>query len=344
MADQNPPLKLWQVPLVPLSFLYAAAVRVRNAYYRRVPSAVRRVGVPVISVGNLTVGGTGKTPLTIELARRLRGLGHRPAILTRGYAARVGEPADEVREFALAIPEVPVVVGADRVAGAERARTQHGVDCLVLDDGFQHRRLHRDLDIVVVDALEPWGGGRMLPAGRLREPLSGLRRADWFVISRANQVEPEAVAGVVATLERYAPAAPIIKAEVLPGALVDVEGRELEPAALAGRRVLPVCGLGNPRTFVNLVVQTFGDACPPMIYPDHHRYGPDDVEAILAAAHRHGADAVVTTRKDWVKLHVCWSWAVAGGAVGLYRLDVSVALADPQNVDARLARLFEERR
>ena len=146
-----------------------------NRYCDTFAFATHAARLPVISVGNISVGGTGKTPLVIEIVRRLRASGRRPAILTRGYAAKRGQTADEVLEYALAVPETPVVVNPDRTAGAETARLEYGADCVVLDDGFQHRWLRRDLDIVVIDALDPWGGERLLPEGRLREPLHNWR-------------------------------------------------------------------------------------------------------------------------------------------------------------------------
>ncbi len=157
--------------LTPLSMVYAAGVGIRNLYYERARGAVHRAAIPVISIGNLTAGGTGKTPFVVEVVRRLRALERNPVILTRGYAAAPGETADEVLEFRETLPGVAVVVDPDRVRGAETAHEQHGADCVVLDDGFQHRRLGRDLDIVVIDTLDPWGGGLILPAGRLREPV-----------------------------------------------------------------------------------------------------------------------------------------------------------------------------
>jgi tetraacyldisaccharide 4'-kinase len=157
---------------MPLSHLYAAMMTWRNRRYDE-PGAALSAGVPVISVGNLTVGGTGKTPLVMEIVRKLVAAGRRPAILTRGYHARRGETADEVQEYAAELPDVPVVVDADRVAGAATAQAVHAADCCVLDDGFQHRRLARDLDVVLIDALRPWGGGRGAAGGA--PPRAGCR-------------------------------------------------------------------------------------------------------------------------------------------------------------------------
>lgn len=325
--------------LTPLSGIYGGVVCGRNLYYDRVPLAVQYAGGPVISVGNLTAGGTGKTPMVIETVRRLQALGRHPAILTRGYGAGAEQIADEVLEFQDALPDVPVVVSPDRVAGAATAQRDHAADCLVLDDGFQHRRLARNLDIVLIDALHPWGGGWLLPAGRLREPLSSLRRAGLFVITRVNQVEPAAVERIVARLRRRGGDQPILRAAIEADALVRRDGRRTAPGELAGRRVLGVCGIGNPRTFQQLVSALVGRECRSLVFGDHHRYAAADVGAICAAAQRTAAELVVTTRKDWVKLVPLWPAA----ARELLRLDVRLVLQEPtEHFDARLRQSLEK--
>jgi tetraacyldisaccharide 4'-kinase len=325
--------------LLPLSGLYGAAIYARNAYYDRVSGAVRQAGVPVISVGNITVGGTGKTPFVIHVVERLVALGRRPAILTRGYKGSAAVLADEVVEFHESLPQTPVVVNPDRVVGSARACAEHGADCLVLDDGFQHRRLARDLDIVLIDALDPWGGNMLLPAGRLREPLGGLRRADVLVLTRVNQVsraEAEALAGDL----RARFGKPVLMSYVESVALVAREGARTAAATLAGRSVLPVCGLGNPRTFVDLVHTLTRAVAPPVLFGDHAVYGPQRVRAILEAARRSGAEWVVTTRKDWVKLHGLWP----DTAVPLVRLDIALSMKmGTADLDDHLQRALEKR-
>lgn len=323
----------WRWALLPMSGLYGALVRARNWRFDHHPGATRRARVPVISVGNLSVGGTGKTPMVIEIVRRLREWGRRPAILTRGYRAPRGQTADEVLEFREALPDVQVVVNPDRVAGATEAVARHGAESLVLDDGFQHRRLARDLDIVLIDALNPWGGGHVLPAGRLREPCSGLRRADVFVVTRANQAAAAAVQMVEEWLRHFGDQ-PILRANVEAGAIIDMDGASLTPAALTGRTVLAACGLGNPRTFVHLVEQFTERRCALASFDDHHYYRPTDVTRLQHAARRAGADVVVTTRKDWVKLAPLWP---AAGPT-LWRLDVRLVLPAADELDARLRR------
>jgi len=326
--------------LAPLSAAYAGVIRARNLYYDRVDSSVRHAELPVISVGNITVGGTGKTPLVIEVVRRLRETGRRPAVLTRGYKAEAGKTADEVKEFEAEWPGVPVIVNPDRVAGARTARDGGEVDCLVLDDGFQHRRLARDLDIVLIDALSPWGGGKVLPGGRLREPLRSLRRADIFVLTRVNQVEPAVLKGIRAGLRRWGRDKPVCEAAVRPVRLALRDGREMSPAEIGGRSVLLVSGIGNPATFEKLVVSLGPKLCAPhAIFADHHRFTQADAAGLAAEAAAAQADLVVTTRKDWVKLASLWP----DDAADLARLDVELALvAGADEFEARLQRALEK--
>ena len=326
--------------LQPASFLYSRIVRARNRYYDRVPSATHRVALPVISVGNITVGGTGKTPMVIEIARRLIDSGRRPAILTRGYKAAPHESPDEVLEFQTALPDVPVVVDADRVAGAETACQTANVDCLLLDDGFQHRRLARDLDIVLIDALDPWGGGALLPTGRLREPLTCLRRADVFVLTRVNQTNDAAVERICGKLAQYAPDKSILRAAVEVDALVGTDERRVLPNDLRGHPVVAACGIGNPETFRRLAA-SLADVRKTVTFADHRRYTLRDIERIQAAARKANVDQVVTTRKDWGKLAPLWP--VHGPS--LVRLDVRLSLHGAvEELDARLHQTLEERR
>jgi tetraacyldisaccharide 4'-kinase len=331
--------------LAPLSVLYGWAIRARNARFDRSPRASHPADLPVISIGNITVGGTGKTPLVIETVRRLQRLGRRPAILTRGYGAAAGQIPDEAKEFSDALPNVPVVIDPDRVAAAATARADLAADCVVVDDGFQHRRLRRDLDVVVIDALDPWGGGWVLPAGRLREPLSSLARADLFIVSRANQVAPSVMSQIESVLARRAPRARVCRATVEPESIVYHDARIEDAEALAYHCVLPVCGLGNPTTFQRLVETLAGRVCPPIVFRDHQRYTPRHVRRVTRAAERRGADLVVTTRKDWVKLAPLWSRCAVSAAPELVRLDVRLALQDDEDLfDSRLRRAVEERR
>ncbi|HMQ16529.1 MAG TPA: tetraacyldisaccharide 4'-kinase [Phycisphaerae bacterium] len=297
----------WLMPLLaPAAALYGSVIRLRNRRYDGGRAEVRRAAVPVVSVGNVTVGGTGKTPLVITLLHRLRELNCKPAVLTRGYGGWRPHQADEVREIVEAGCGA-VVADPDRVRGAQVAVARHHADVLVLDDGFQHRRLARELDIVVIDALDPWGGGRLLPAGRLREPLAGLRRAGLIVISRSNLAPGPAVAGIQARLREICVAAPVVTARVEAVAVEHEGGVSEPPELLRGRRVLAVCGLGNPGSFVRLVESLGAEMTGVCEFADHHRYNRSDATRIARRASHDRAETVLTTGKDWVKLAPLWS-------------------------------------
>ena len=304
-----------EVLLLPLAPLYAAAVKLRAAAYRRGALTSTRATVPVISVGNLTFGGTGKTPMVAALVRDLVARGRRPAVLTRGYGRRgraaltllgpdAGVPAeiagDEPLVLSAALPGVPVVVDSNRVRGAARA-VAGGSDVVVLDDGFQHLALERDLDIVLVDAGDPWGGGRMPPRGRLREPLEALRRASAVVVTKLPVDGWEAVlAEIGARVEQLAPGLPVMGARLRPSGLSSPDGVE-EPSVLNGRRVLAFAGLARPEGFLDTLEELGAELAGFLPFRDHHRYSDAEVARLIEEARR--LDALpVTTAKDGVKL------------------------------------------
>ena len=288
-----------------MGWLYGAVLALRNWYYDRVGG--RRAGVPVVSIGNITVGGSGKTPMAIWAVERLHGMGRRPAIVMRGYKGSAVSPGDEVRMLRARLPEVPVVANPDRLAGAAEA-ARRGADVVVLDDGFQHRRLGSDLELVLIDATCPFGYGRVLPAGLLREPLAGLRRADLIVLTRADQVSPAAIEAIAAELHRRAPDAPVIRATHDPVGLVGDVGAGEVASPASGRPVLAFSGIGNPGAFERTLRSTGLEVREALRFADHHRYGPADVERICALAKRAESDMIVTTEKDLVKLPAGVEW------------------------------------
>jgi 3-deoxy-D-manno-octulosonic-acid transferase len=276
---------------------------------------MKRLDVPVVSVGNLTMGGTGKTPCVLWLARHLAARGHKPGILTRGYgrsssesqlALAPGDPVraehcgDEPRIFVRA-GVAPVGVGADRVAAGRLLRNRFLSDVVLLDDGFQHRRLARDVDIVLLDALDPFGGGNVFPLGRLREPLASLERADIVVITRsdlagtANMVE-----GAVA---RWNPKASVFRACVAPEAWVDHRTGAEHPIGTAPlRSVGAFCGLGNPHSFLRTLRRLGIELQDWIEFEDHHRYRPHELRRLAAQFLASGAEALLTTEKDTMNL------------------------------------------
>ncbi|MFO0827007.1 MAG: tetraacyldisaccharide 4'-kinase [Phycisphaerales bacterium] len=290
------------VALRPASWTFGAAVALRNARFDR-GAGVRRLPIPVISIGNLTVGGTGKTPMVAHVVDLLRRAGHRPAIAMRGYAARPGETSDEAREYAVAVPGTSVIADPDRYAAVSRflAQRPDAIDCAVLDDGFQHRALARDLDVVLVDATRPALDGPLLPAGWLREPASGLRRASAVVVTRADRVD-EALARRIAELHGRPPIAWCRHA--WRGVSVHARGA-VEPhdvAWLRGKRVLGVFGVGNPSSVRAEFERAGATVVVDAAVGDHARHSARDLARWAARVRGEGLDAIVTTRKDWSKL------------------------------------------
>jgi tetraacyldisaccharide 4'-kinase len=286
------------------SWAYGLAVWARNACYARGWWRGERVPVPVVSVGNLTVGGTGKTPCVEYVADFYRRRERRVAILSRGYGS-TGGANDEALVLEENLPDVPHLQGPDRVALARAAVEELESEVLVLDDGFQHRRLARDLDLVLIDATDPWGPGPLLPRGLLREPPSGLRRAHAVVLTRTDQAAPEARAGLEARVARLAPGVPVIESVHRPEGLVNAGGTTAPLELLRGRPVIAFCGLGSPEAFRRTLLGLGARIVDFRTYADHHAYTRADVEALDAwAAGQDDEVIVATTQKDLVKVRL----------------------------------------
>jgi tetraacyldisaccharide 4'-kinase len=283
--------------------VYSMAMRGRNAMFNA-GIGVRRLARPVVGVGNLTTGGTGKTPVAAWLCERLREAGHRPAVLMRGYKARAGEAGDEQAMLRQLLgPGAIVHVDSNRHAGGLAVLREHpDVSVFVLDDGFQHRRLARDFDLVLIDAVNPFGYGRVLPRGMLREPLSGLGRADALLITRADLVSEVDVGPIVARVRQYNAQAPIYRCAAKHSGLRGRTGEALPMDYLKGRRFLAFAGIGNPAALERQLRSNPGQLAGARWFGDHHHYSHGDLEALLEAARQTGADVVLTTAKDWVKV------------------------------------------
>jgi tetraacyldisaccharide 4'-kinase len=288
-------LRLAEIP-------YAAAMRVRNRLYDWGVFGAFRPPLAVVSVGNLSLGGTGKTPLVEWIARRLTGAGVPLAVISRGYGASRGRPNDEALELARKLPGVLHVQNPDRVAAARQVMAGGECQTIVLDDAFQHRRIARDLDIVLLDALEPFGFDHVFPRGTLREPLAGLRRADVVVLSRADMIGSAERAEIRARVAHYAPQAAWVEACHAPRTLVSATGREQAAAALAGRPVAAFCGIGNPAGFRHTLKSCACRVVALKEFPDHYAYAPPDLERLAQWAEGLDVAAVVCTEKDLVKI------------------------------------------
>ncbi|MEI8072348.1 MAG: tetraacyldisaccharide 4'-kinase [Planctomycetota bacterium] len=314
---------------------YALAMTVRNAAYDARWLAISSGTVPIVSVGNLTLGGTGKTPLVAWLARAFCRQGLRPAIVSRGYGARRGQASDEAAELGILLPDVPHSANPDRVAAA-RTAVAGGAEVIVLDDGFQHRRLARDIDIVAVDATDPFGCGYIFPRGLLREPLAGLARADAVVLTRAGLVEPARRREIRDLLNKACcgKLPPIwIEASHRPTTMRTASGGYGSLENIRGQRVAAFAGIGNPAAF-RAMLETLGARIVVFHpFPDHHIYSSGDMASLARLASDARADIVVTTLKDLVKVQTD-----SLGDIPLAAIEISLEiLSDASVLDALLA-------
>ena len=306
--------------MMPLRVVYGAITRARLAAYRTGLFSVSTLDAPVISVGNLTTGGTGKTPLVEWVCRAF--VDHikndaKVCVLTRGYGRT--NPQEQVlvsdgtniltderqagdEPFLLArnlLGVAAVLANADRVAAGQWAIASLGARAFVLDDGFQHLRLARDLDIVTIDATNPWGDGGLLPHGRLREEVTGLSRADCIVITRSEQVES---LNYLESSLRKLSSAPIFTSRMVTSALRTMQHAPIDKGALSGATVGAFCGIGNPASFFNHLQREDFRLAFTQAFSDHHVYKQAELDTLVDRAKAAGATALITTAKDAVKL------------------------------------------
>jgi len=334
--------------LPPLSAIYSAVTRARITGYRRGWFSVSKLSAPVISIGNLTTGGTGKTPLVewvcIAVARET---GKRACVLTRGYGranpqsqvvvsdgnkllASEREAGDEPYLLASNLIGIAAVVcNPDRAAAGEWAIKNLGSEVFVLDDGFQHLRLSRDLDIVTIDATNPWGGGSLLPYGRLREPRAGLSRADCIVVTRTEQVED--MVSLSESVQRLAGAIPVFTSRMMTSGIRGLNGESVSNESLLAQPVAAFCGVGNPESFFNQLRREGYSPVFTRAFADHHDYNQADLNRLIKEAKDHGASALVTTAKDALKL------ASLEIELPCYVLEIKISIAD----DARLVKMIQ---
>ena len=334
LAKRGGVVELLRLP----SALFSAVARLRGLLYDKGLLPSTRVEVPVVCVGNISAGGTGKTPMVVWLAKRLQGSGHRPGILSRGYGKSgvSGAESDEARLYAELLGDLPRVAMADRVEGVGRL-VELGAGLVLMDDGFQHRRLARDLDLVLVDATRPWGlppasPGAIpvrasLPRGLLRESPAALGRAAAIVITRCDQVTAADLANLEAELQNYAPLVPRLLAKTAPSSLeplfpeLENEPTTAAPESLAGKRVELLSAIGNPGSFEAGIESLGAVLCGHLRFPDHHEFVAEDVANLGEAG-----TLVVVTAKDAVKLRGLGREAFAKARAGVVVLHIDFVL------------------
>jgi len=314
---------------------YSIAVRLRNFLYSNGWLKAHRANAIVLNVGNITVGGTGKTPLVVWLCKEIISdskfqiSNSQCAILTRGYKAardsrhktqdsrRKTQEArlkrqdtrgktqiyrDEPAILAENCPEVKVIVNPDRVAAAAEAINKFGAKVLIMDDGFQHRRLVRDLDIITIDGTQPFGYGKMLPAGLLREPVTSLKRAGAVVITRCDQITETELKQIEKKLGLINPDMIIARSIHAPAYVKSADNKEISLEQLKNKKVFAFCGIGNPEAFLNTIKQLGANLVGSKFYNDHHHYTNDCLADIYEQAGDLKADLILTTQKDWTKI------------------------------------------
>jgi tetraacyldisaccharide 4'-kinase len=285
---------------------------------------VRVLPCPVISIGNIEVGGTGKTPMTIALARLIKQWGYQPAVISRGYkgiGSKTGavvsdghmilldakQAGDEPFLMAVSLDRVPVVIGSDRYSAGQLAIERFRPDVLLLDDGFQHLRLHRDLDVVLLDAVRPFGNGYLLPRGRLREPVRGLARSHAVVLTRSGQKEPSycrALGQILSPRPLFRARHRIYVHRLVPAGepVHQSSHRSLSNNSLAGREIFAFSGLARNEAFHASLTDLGSILTGSLGFDDHHRYDRGDLHRIVETAHRASCRCLVTTEKDVVKI------------------------------------------
>jgi tetraacyldisaccharide 4'-kinase len=344
--------KLTRALLWAPSRLYELSVRLRVAAYETEYLHTKRLDSIVISVGNLTLGGAGKTPMVQYIARYLKSEDHRVAILTRGYARKSSgmrvlnnpvkpseasksylEFGDEPLMLARAMPEVPIIVNKDRHDAGRKAEQSFGADVLLLDDGYQHLSLARDLNILLIDATDTFGGFEMPPFGRLREPLYGLKRADAVIITRADRAFDEAQTRAI--IKQFCgDSIPVMYFYSGITALRHLAtGEPYEVKNFAGWNVAVACGIGNPQAFADDILQVGINIVNEQFFRDHHAFTQADLDEITRSAKQAGAEAILTTEKDAVRLE-----GLTHGDIPLYAAQVEIQSDDEVRLKSLLLR------
>jgi tetraacyldisaccharide 4'-kinase len=335
--------------------LYEIAVRLRVAAYETHYRKPKRLDATVIGIGNITLGGTGKTPMVAYIARYIKSEEHSVAILTRGYGRKssgmlklntprefstndqpdksYSEFGDEPLMLARALPDIPIVINKDRFDGGRWAIDTLGAEALVLDDAYQHLALARDLNILLIDATDPFGGFEMVPFGRLREPLYGIKRADLVIITRADKPFDQAQTNAI--IKHFCGnKVPVMYAYSSITSLRHIETSEnYETDQFTGWNAALLCGIGNPHAFADDILQLGINIVSENFFPDHHAFTQQDLDRVTQAAQEAGADLIVTTEKDAVRLE-----GMKHGVVPVYAAQLEIQSEDEVRLKSLLLR------
>lgn len=308
-----------------LSLPYGAVVRLRSLAYRLGLLRSYLPSIPVVSIGNITTGGVGKTPFVQTVVDWLTAAGRAAVVLSRGYKGH-GGANDEALLLKENLPTTPHLQNPDRVAAVAQIAEQRLGDVVVLDDGFQHRRLGRTVDIALIDATDSFGGDRLLPAGFLREPVSALARADAVVLTRVGLITESERTSIRGRVESVAPKAVWAEVDFQPVAWSQFGATPKPIGLLAGKKALAFCAIGNPNAFRTTLERLGVVVCDLEIHPDHHWYAEEDLAHLGKRAQELGADALVATQKDVVKIPVP---SLAG--IPLYSLKIATRFRSGEN-------------
>lgn len=339
MYDEGPGNIVMETFMYKLSLLYGTILKFRNFLYDHNIKKSQSLPCAVISVGNITVGGTGKTPMTIYLAKQLKKRGLRVAVISRGYGGKAEKAGglvsddknilmdsetagDEPYMMAMSLPGVPVLVGQDRIKSGLTAVDKFKSEVILLDDGFQHRKLKRNIDLVLLDCLSPLGNRHIIPRGILREPAKGIERGGAFVLTRSDSVDTKRKNKSLTDISSLAHGKPVYLAGYKPYIFGIVKGRVLsEPAFgsdfLAGKNVSAFSGIAKNNEF-RKTVDSFGTEILSFdSYPDHYQYSGDDIGNIKRRANEKGAEYVLTTEKDYVRIAQKSEWDIPLIVIGV---------------------------
>ncbi len=315
------PAGLLRIILIAASKIYFVIIRLRNYFYDKHIFAIHRVDAAVISIGNITTGGTGKTPLVAWLCNEIktdpepqtknhRLIDYRIAILTRGYKTtqnlklKTQNCEDEPALLVENCPQANVVINPDRVIGAAQAIGKYAANVLVMDDGFQHRKLARDLEIVTIDATCPFGYGRIIPAGLLREPISSLKRAGVIIITRCDYLSESQLSKIEDRLRNINPNMLIFRTVHQPVYIKTIDNRQIKLEYFKNKKVFAFCGIGNPDSFINTLKNMDYEVVGSKIFDDHYNYTDNCLTEIKKQAQNIGAEIILTTQKDWTKIRL----------------------------------------